>query len=196
MLRLAVCFLLFPLPAENEGSTLISEARFLQKSDLPDDFRFPVLELDFAVLEIGLKNETDQQRVFDPELLQVLDPKGKALERAAPTEITPKIMKSPQFRRSSRNIHGDVGIGRTYGGVYFPPTAPVPGPGGRSDGKVISAQTATLVREVLERHEARQMILPPGERGSVLLYFKSKKSARELAGSVLLENGVERLKIE
>lgn len=170
-------------PAEGAGD-LVVEAQFLKRSELPDSFRFPLLELDYAVLRLVLDNQSDRDRMFQDSEVEVRDPRGRSLDRARPPEITPRIVSSKQFRSSDRQIHGqagNVGMGVPYPGLGLPPV-PV-GPTGR--GRVRSADTAIQIRTILEDHEMGEVSLTPGEKVEVLLYFKSKQTANQLAGSTV-----------
>lgn len=163
------------------------DGKFLKRSDLPDDFRFPLLELDVAVLRLNVENNSDQAWTIKPEEVEVTDPKNKPLAKALPTEITPKIMDSKQFKRSNRNVHGSIGTGYPAGiyGPYGPPprvpitTIPDAGPGS------VSVDTAGKIRAVLETHELKTTTLAPGEKLEALIYLKSKKDASELSGSTI-----------
>lgn len=178
---IVLCFLLL---LQNAVSI---DGKFLRRSDLPNDFRFPILELDFAVLRLSIENNSDQAWTIEPEEVEVKDPTNKPLAKALPTEITPKIMDSKQFKRSNRNVHGTIGTGYPAGiyGPYGPPprvpitTIPDAGPGS------VSVDTAGKIRAVLETHELKPTTLAPGEKLEALVYFKSKKDPSELSGSTI-----------
>lgn len=177
--------LLFLFSAQSK--TPFIEGKFLKRGELPEDFRFPVLELEFAVLKIKIENRSPEALTLRPSELEVKDPKGKPIPKAAPVEITPKIMGSKAFRRSSRDIHGDARMG--YPPVYYPPysgrsSVPITQPGSGSG--TVSVDTASKIRAVLEQHELKETTLAPGRSLEALVYFKSKKSPSELAGSTVL----------
>ncbi|MDA2930227.1 hypothetical protein MYX84_09815 [Acidobacteria bacterium AH-259-O06] len=180
----------------SEGSVVV-EARFLDRGDLPNEFRFPVLELDFVVLHVKLRNESQQDWALRAQELVLRDPKGKTLTRVGPSEVTPKIVKSKIFRRynlDNRQIHGEVG--------YNPPRV-IYGPASRNERvpdtpsppRTISLNTAKRIRSILEKHELKETTLAPGEALVGLVYFKSKKPASKLSGSTLILDDKLRVKI-
>ncbi|MGH9340667.1 MAG: hypothetical protein ACRD1R_14000 [Acidobacteriota bacterium] len=177
---------LWLLPADG----ISVEGKFLKRGDLPAEFTFPVLDLDFAVLRIQVTNEGQEAWLLDPEQIEVQDPKGRSMEKAASTEITPKIMKSGAYRRGNRDVHGQVGTGPYIPGVYVPRR---PGeiyiPGGP---KTVAAGEAQEIRETLEAHQLQKATLEPGQTVEALLYFKSGKPAHELSGStIVLSDGIK-----
>lgn len=198
---LAISILLSLLPTQTADfeREIAVEAQFLNRVDLPDDFRFPLLELDFAVLRVRLENNSSDSWSFEEEALEIRDPRGKRLERALLTEIVPKILKSDGYKRSNRGIHGQAGYGYPAGhpGAYGNPYAYSGGRiGSVSGAKVISATQAQEIRDVLEKHQAASKSLAPGESLEGLIYLKSKKPASQLTGSVLRLGEDRTLKLE
>lgn len=176
-------------PPQATGPEQHTDASFLNRWDLPDEFDFPLLELNFAVLRVRLVNDTGKDWPVSEAALEARDPKGRKLKRAAPEEITPKIMESKILKPSSRRIAGDVGGGvgypRRYPGGY-PGAYPGPvvvSPGGGP--KKVAVGRAQEIRSALERHELSDVVLRPGESLEALVYFKSKKKVTELSGGQL-----------
>lgn len=173
---------LFLLTFSMQDEAVSVEAKFLKRGELPNQFRFPLLELDFAVLRLKIENRSSQAWTLKPEQIQVQDPKGKPLDQVTPYEITPKIMGSKAFRRTNRNVHGQVGYG--YPGIYGP-MGQVPATPGGSGVKVISADQAQQIRSVLEEYGVKEATLAPGSSLEALVYLKSKKTPSQLAGSTV-----------
>lgn len=183
-----ICFLVIlavfaPLSAASSdpGATLEVSVESLMRKDLPNDFPFQVFDAGFAVLRVRMKNLSERSVEFSPDGIQALDPKGKKLAVAPPTEIAPKLMK---YYRSGGppSIHGEVGYGypgypRHPGYPDRRPTVGVGVPSGRVD-----VGTGAALRELLERYELGAYVLEPGQEYAGLLYLQSKKSGRALAG--------------
>ena len=190
-LRLALKPLLFFLLAfSSPAEPLSGEAQFLRRGDLPHDFDFPLLELDFAVLRLRLENGSQEAWTLQPDQLQVLTPKGKPMRRVTPFDITPKIMGSKEFKRSRSRVHAQASSVSRYPSAYPGPggiqTVDLSGGGGGGGVGIVSADTAGKIRAVLEQHEAKETTLAPGKTLEALLYFKSKKPPSKLSGSTLL----------
>lgn len=191
--------LLLLLALGSPPEPLSGEASFLRPGDLPDDFHFPLLKLDFAVLRLKVENSSQALWTLHPDQLQVLNPKGKSMRRVTPFDITPKIMRSKEFRRSKRKIHGEArGVSR-YPEAYPRGVGGVDTidltPGQGSGGGIVSADTAGKIRSVLQDHEVKETTLAPGETLEGFLYFKSKKPPSKLSGSTLLIGKELRVKI-
>ena len=198
--------LLLLLAFNSPEDTLSVDGKFLKRGDLPDDFNFPILELDFAVLRVRAQNGSQEPWTLRPDDLAVLNPKGKIMKRVSPFDVTPKIIRSKAFKRRLREFNADSGS------VYRDPGG-YPGgqPGGypRSQGGVrtidmrsggggtvvLSADAAVRVRSVLERHEIKETTLAPGETLEALVYLKSKKRFSELHGSTLVIGKAFKVKI-
>lgn len=189
-------FFVVLLAAIFQSDSIATEAQFLKRGDLPNEFRFPLLELDFAVLRLSIENRSEEAWTVRPEEFQVRDPKNKLLERTTPPEITPKIMDSKVFKRTTRSVHGSVGSG--YPSIYGPAygRGPVPVGPPSSGGRTLSVDKALQIRSILEQHEIRETTLAPGEKVEALVYFKSKKSAAELSGSTLLIDKAISIKVK
>lgn len=191
MTALLICSLLTSLLTQASDPTIneiAAEAKFLNRVDLPGDFRFPLLELDFAVLRVRLENNSSETWSFKDEELEIRDPGGKLLQKALLTEIVPKILKSDVYKRSNRAVHGQVGNRYPAGhpGIYGNPYAYGGARlGSPSGAKVVSATQAQEIRDVLEEHQVRSKTLAPGEILEGLVYLRSKKSASQLTGGVL-----------
>ena len=174
-----------PIPGINPSVTL--EARLLEKKDLPDDFKFPLLELGFKVVRVHLHNQSEKNRTVSRDQVEMVDSRGKRIAFVSPFEITPKIMNSKIFR--TRYL-------RDYGSGAYPPNRPpyiVSGPFGSrvptrpttGGPRKISVDTATQIRSVLEAHQLDEVKLSPGEQVTVLLYLRSKKKISKFKGSRL-----------
>ena len=174
-----------PMTIVNQPVNL--EARLLEKKDLPDDFKFPLLELGFKVVRVHLHNQSEENKTISRDQVEIVDPRGKRIPYVSPFEITPKIMNSKIFRR--RYL-------RDYGSGAYPPYRPpyiVGGPFGSrvptgpttGGPRKISVDTATQIRSVLQAHQLEEATLSPGEQAEVLLYFKSKKKISKFKGSRL-----------
>ncbi len=164
------------------------EARFLSRPGLPEDFHFPVLELNYQVLRVLLHNRSGQPwRV--PETVLLTDPGGKRLKRVAPIEMTPRIVESKLFRaRQYRTEQGSAA------GVPIPPHPAGLGryPQGRAAGPAhVHVGAAGEVRETLERHHLPPGELAPGESLEALVYVRSKKKHDRLRGSRVLLGDLE-----
>jgi hypothetical protein len=167
-----------------QADTVEVEAQFLKRPELPDDFRFNVLTLGFAVMRVQIVNRSEEPWSIDPENIQVKDPRGKTITRALPTEITPKIVASRSVRSPGAGTHGEVGYG---GPVYHPGQLGRRGVGAGSTGAgTISIEETKFVRSTLEHYELKQTTLEPGESVEALVYFHSKQPASKLAGSKLV----------
>jgi hypothetical protein len=179
---LLLSWLIMAGPIQEDAVQL--EAQFLKRSELPDEFRFNLLTLGFAVMRIQVVNGSEEPWSIDPESVQVKDPRGKTITRAVPTEITPKVVASRSVRGPAAGTHGEVGYG---GPIYHPGQLGRAGVGAGSTGAgTISIQETQFVRSTLEHHELKQTTLEPGESLEALLYFKSKQPASKLTGSTLL----------
>ncbi len=167
-----------------------AEAMFLGRSDLPNDFRFSFLDLGFAALRVRLDNQSEQAWSYEASKIRVLDPKGKELERAASTDITPAVVRSRTYRPTLGGTHGEIGSDQPP--LLNPRYAPRVGltPKGAGGPATISVRDTQEIRETLERHQLQDGILQPGETVEGLIYFKSKKNPKELSGSkIILSNG-------
>ena len=65
-------------PATPEGVEL--EAVSVQRKDLPDDFPFYMLEKNFAVLKITIRNKSEENWSFEIEDTQAFNKKGKKIK--------------------------------------------------------------------------------------------------------------------
>ena len=178
MNALLLAILLLPFTPQIEDVTFSVQS--LKKSDLPDDFPFQVLDQGFAIFKISIKNHSPEIWTFQPDQLEVLDSRRKALERAAPEDITPKVIKL--YRGNRRGIYGEgYSGGRPTAAQWerVPTISPT-----ASSGK-ISANRAQQLRALLAHYEIQQINVAPGATYEGFLYLKSKKTGRELSGSVL-----------
>lgn len=158
----------------------------LKRSDLPDDFPLQVLDVGFAVLKLKVRNGSAGTWTFHPAALQVFERGGKKLDRAIPTEITPKLMKF--YRGGQLDISGEGYYGRR-------PTpqeqqrVPTVEPGARTG--TVSATLGSRLRAILEHYEVKPVDVAPGQTWEGFLYLKSKKTGSRLSGSSLrFENQV------
>jgi hypothetical protein len=167
-----------------QENALQVEAQFLNRPELPDDFRFNLLTLGFAVMRVQIVNNGEESWSVDPETVQVKDPRGRAMTRAVPTEITPKVVASRSVRGPAAGTHGEVGYG---GPVYHPGQLGRRGVGAGSTGAgTISIEDTKYVRSTLEHYELKPTTLEPGESLEALIYFGSKQPASRLRGSTLI----------
>ena len=196
MKPLLLLFLALTFPAD----TLSIKGQFLKRGDLPDDFKFPLLELGFAVLRVKVENGSQEMWSLRPSDMSVLNPKGKVIKKVTPFDITPKIMRSKAFKRRFREFHvedhGPYGYPGTSPGVYgrnvrtIDMTSP-----GDAGPVVLSADTAVKLRSILEKHEIKETTLIEGETIEALIYLKSKKHPSELSGSTLVIGKTLKVKI-
>ena len=103
------------------GSEHVLNSGSLNRQDLPEHFPYQLLSEGFAVLEITLKNESNENWSVRVEDLKVYSNKGKQISRALPTDITPKILKyytgivgyegHPQARTVREEIYKERTIG-------------------------------------------------------------------------------------
>ncbi|MCZ6769361.1 MAG: hypothetical protein O7D93_08965 [Acidobacteria bacterium] len=181
---LVISFLLLASTPQIEEITF--EVSSLKQSELPDDFPWQILNEGFAVLKLRIRNGSSGIWTFDPGEVEVFESGGKTINRAAPTEITPQLMK---FYRG-----GQLGIyGEAYSGGR--PTreewerVPTVEPGARAG--TVSVNVAQRLRAILEHYQLKQVEVAPGETLEGFLYLKSKKTGSKLSGSFLrFENQV------
>lgn len=167
--------------APADASPLLCQAVSLQRQDLPNDFPYQMLLVDFAVIRLKVTNRGEDVISVDPGEMTVFDPGGDELDKAASTDITPAIIDF--WRGSSPRVHGQAGtVGRhiprhqRYGSRRGPTT----------DGPVtVDAGRATRIREKLEEYQWASARVLPGESREAFLYVKSSKSGRELRGGTL-----------
>ena len=184
-------------PAADDFPAVVGE--LLARGDLPDDFYFPFLQLDFAVLRVTVTNNSEQNWSLQPEKLTLKDPKGKSLKRVRPTDITPRIIQSKAFRHSQARVAGQVGYPYppTYGeNGQVPPYRTNPVQTIPSGPRVLSVDTAKQIRATLEKHEVKEVMVAPGETFEGLVYYRSKKSASKLSGSTLEVSGGRRVQVQ
>ncbi len=156
------------------------EVSSLKQSDLPDDFPWLILNEGFAVLQLRIKNGSSGIWTFDPGEVEVFESGGKTINRAAPTEITPQIMK---FYRG-----GQLGIyAEAYSGGRPTPEewdrVPTVEPGARAG--TVSVNVAQRLLAALEHYQLKQVEIAPGDTLEGFLYLKSKKTGSKLSGSSL-----------
>ncbi len=152
----------------------------VKRSDLPDDFPYPTLDLGFAVLKLQMENRSSEAWTFRPEEVEVFEGGGKKLDRAVPTDIAPKLMKF--YRGSQRGIYGEGYSGgrpTTQEWEQVPTVEP-----GRRSGTV-SAGVGGRLRAALEHYQVQKVELSPGETAEGFFYLKSKKTGGKLSGSSL-----------
>ena len=184
-----------------QGDTLSIKGQFLKRGDLPDDFKFPLIELGFAVLQVKVENGSQESWVLRPGELSVLSPKGKKIKKVTPFDITPKIIRSKQFKRSIREVHvedrGPESSPRTSPSVYGGGvrTIDLSSQGGEGGPVILSAETAVKLRSILEKHEIKETTLAAGETIEALIYLKSKKPPSKLSGSTLVIGTTLKVKI-
>lgn len=153
--------------------------RSLQRSELPNDFPFQVLDVGYAVLEVSLKNASSESMTPKLEQLEISNPKGKALKRAEPTEIVPRLMK--YYRGGDLGVNAEVSVG-----VAGPMSrrAPPPSQPGSGSGSV-SVDVGQRLRTILEHYQLKEKPVAAGSSVTGLIYLKSKNSGRRLAGGEL-----------
>ncbi len=171
------------------------QAKFLNRSELPADIDFALLELGYAVVRVRVENRGGAEWTLNPDTVEVRDPKGKVLKPAPLEEITPKVLKHGKSSRRAAGYGAEVGTrneypgiypgryptvrGATYPGVYQPP---IPG---NAPPRTVAVGEAQRVRGVLQDHLIAETPLQPGESLEGLIYLKCKKPASELRGGAL-----------
>ena len=174
---LLAALLLSPSP---QGEDVSVSAQSLKKSDIPDGFPFQVLDQGFAILEITIENRSVEPWILHGDQVTATDPKGKVLERATVSEITPKVLKL--YRGNSRGIYGEGYSGgrpTTRQWEDVPTVAPNAGPGQISFGR------AQQLRDLLAHYEIQEVEVAPATIYRGFLYLKSKNTGRKLSGSVV-----------
>ena len=122
----ALLFPVFPLQPEEVRISVQS----LKKSEVPDGFPFQVLDQGFAIFRITIDNRSPEPWTLPADQVTAVSPKGKDLERAAATEITPKVVKL--YRGNTRGIYGEGYSGgrpTTRQWEEVPTVSPGAGPG-------------------------------------------------------------------
>lgn len=185
-LAAAIYSLLFLFFVSEPGEQVSIESASLKRRDLPNDFPFQTLDAGFAILSIRIENQSDNLFSFKVEDIAAFGPKNKKLERALPTEITPKILK--YYSKGIPDVHGGVSYGypgypRGPGVVRTSPSGPSGGPG------TIDAGTGPRLRSKLEQYEVKSITLQAGESTEGFFYVKSKKSGNFLSGGYVLIEG-------
>lgn len=175
MVLFILACLILNQPAAAEGLELVVES--VQKKDLPDDFPFHMLNKNFAVLKIVIRNNSKETWSLRLEETQAYSKKGKEIERALSTDIAPEIVEL--YTRTSRGVHGEGYYGRrpsTYEMSRAPTVQTAPGV------RAVSASIGEEIRALVEKFEIQDQDIEPGQAISGYYYLKSKKSGRELAG--------------
>ena len=173
---LAASLLFQPLQVKDVTASIQS----LKKGDTPDGFPFQVLDQGFAIFEITIENHTTDTWIFQADQVTAADPKGKVLERATVSEITPKVLKL--YRGNMRGIYGEGYSGgrpTTQQWEDVPTVTPTAGPG------QISVGRAQQFRELLEHYAIHEVEIAPDTIYHGFLYLKSKNTGRRLSGSVV-----------
>jgi hypothetical protein len=169
---------------------VLIEAVSVQRKDLPNDFPFRIFDQGFAILNIRVENRSEEDWHLEVEKIHAYDPKGKELDPAVHTEITPKLMKL----RSGGGTAGIYGQGSSdvYRRRHPAHAHPMPTVTGGVDTGVgtVSAGKAQEIRAILERYEIHSAVLKPGEATEGYYYLKSKKSGRALSGGRVEVAGV------
>ena len=155
------------LRSQGMAQTVDLESASLRRQDMPDDFPYQLTNEGFAVLRIRLVNHSEESLELKVDEIEVYNQKGKRIERALPTEITPKILKYY------------TGI-TSYGGYREE----------RSSERIVSMDTVEGLRKDLERHQIEDTQLAPDETVGGLYYLRSKKSGAKLSGGWVIVNGI------
>ena len=165
------------------GSEHVLNSGSLNRQDLPEHFPYQLLSEGFAVLEITLKNESNENWSVRVEDLKVYSNKGKQISRALPTDITPKILKyytgivgyegHPQARTVREEIYKERTIGV------------------RTGQPMVSLDTVEGLRNTLETYQLRDSVIAPGETLKAFYYLKSKKSGNQLKGGWVIFQGIK-----
>jgi len=168
-----VLVLLLALAVGSQAENVNVEAKSLMKKDIANGFPLLVFESDFAVLEVHIRNDTSEAFDLDLEELKVFSDKGKAIERALPADIAPKLMKF--YTGGSAGVHGE--------GYYGYPRRPTQAEMDQSP----TVGTPSTVGKVSatrgqESFELTSGTVAPGEEASGYVYLKSKKSGNKLNG--------------
>jgi hypothetical protein len=156
------------------------QARLLSRRDLPPDLNLPFEETGFAVLRITVRNRQEQELTIDPAQIRILDPKGKVVPQAEPTEVVPKLVKAGGFRPQ---VNAEVG---GYRGPSF--GRPYTGVGASTGGGVGVVDIAHVerIKSAVTTHQLKPTSLAPGEQMEGFLYLKTNKKPDELNGSRVL----------
>lgn len=170
-LSIAAPFLL-ALAVVQPGPVLI-DAASQKKKDLPNDFPFQIFDVGFAVIRVEIENSTSGSLSIDPDSMLVRAPGGKALKRARPEEITPKLMKYYSgIPRAGRGLGGPMPAPREPGAEVDP----------RAGSGTVSIEVPARIRSILAHYEIAPGVLEPGQKAEGFLYVRSKKSGSHLSG--------------
>lgn len=167
----------FQESAEERGVQTAS----LGRQEMPEKFPYQLLNEGFAVLKITLDNASTEQWTVKVEDLEVFSRKGKRIERARPTDITPKILKyytgitgydgHPEARTVREEIYREHRIGVRTGQA------------------MVSLETVEGLRGTLEGYELKDATLAPGETVEAFYYLKSKETGKKLKGGWVILDG-------
>jgi hypothetical protein len=174
-----------PEEASSSAETVKIEGESLRRQDLPEEIPVQIFESGFAVIRVRIHNGGSDVVELRPEDFQVVDPRGKKLEQAALTEITPHLVKF--YVPGGAGVHGEIGNWPKYPTVAHWERGEhgVAGPGS------IDVGAAPAVRGALEQHQVQATVLGPGDSLEGLLYVKSKNSGAKLKGGKIIWQGRE-----
>ncbi len=161
------------------------EGESLRRQDLPDEIPAQIFDSGFAVIRVRIHNEGSGVVELRPEDFQVLDPRGRELEPAPLTEITPHLVK--YYVPGGAGVHGEIGNWPKYPTVAHWERGEhgVAGPGS------IDVGAAPAVRGALEQHQVQATVLGPGDSFEGFLYVKSKNTGAKLKGGKIIWQGRE-----
>ncbi len=177
--------LLFGAVAQ-ENQPIQSQARFVDRRDLPDDLNLPFRENGFTVVAITLLNKDAQTVKIDTAKIRVLDPKNKPLVAASSSEVTPKMVKSGA---RVPNVSGGSGTPPVYvpgyGGYGRRPTNSGVTIGGGGAG-VVDIGRVERLKAAIEKYQLKSTDVLTGEKAEGYLYLKTDKDPEELKGTRIM----------
>ena len=153
----------------------------LGRQDVPDHFPYQLLSEGFAVLQLKLQNNSTEEWTVAVDDVEVFSKKGKRMERALPTEITPKILK---YYTGITGYSGHPEEKTVREEMYRERVVGV-----RTGQPIVSLDTVEGLKNVLESHQLHDSKLAPGETLEAFYYLKSQESGNKLSGGWLVLRG-------
>jgi hypothetical protein len=168
-----------------EAPPVESQARFIDRRELPSDLNLPFRENGFTVVAVSLTNKGAKPVKIDTAQIRVLDPKEKPVATASSSEVTPKMVKSgarvPDGSAPSTGPRppiyspGSPGYGR-------PIESGVSIGGGRGVGAIDLGRVERL-KAAIEKYQLKSTDVLTGEKVEGFLYLKTDKDPEKLKGT-------------
>ncbi len=168
--------------AVQESPPVESQARFIDRRELPNDLNLPFRENGFTVVAIAFVNQGTQAVKIDVAKVRVLDPKNKPLVAAPTSEVTPKMVKSGA---RAPDLHAG-GTGGVYRPGYSRPINPGVTIGGGGGAGVIDLGRVERLKAAIEKYQLKSTDVLTGEKVEGYLYLKTDKDPEELKGTRIL----------